>query len=202
MMKKVKCECPACNTVQLVEYSPILSKTMECIKCAAEFQAVPAKPKTPKTQTDRVQGVQTPFVICRDCGRQISSRAERCPGCGAPTAATKAKQHIRENVKRRRKWRVELCGAVLVIAATLVIVSLGFVHVISGSNLPSRRIVLKDSFGYSETFINIDKITGMPWVFAKARYPIGCKVLQDRGHIETDEAFLRRIKRQFARLHE
>ncbi len=201
-MKKVKCECPACNTVQLVEYSPILSKTMECIKCGAEFQAVTAKPKRPKPQKDRVQGMQKPFVICKDCGRQISSKAERCPSCGAPTAATRAKRHIRQHIKRRKKWCVELFAAVLIIAATSVIVGLGFVHVISGSNLTSRRIVLKDSFGYGETFIDIDKITGMPWVFAKAKYPIGCKVLQDRGHIETDEEFLRRIKRQFARLHE
>ena len=89
----------------------------------------------------------------------------------------------------------------MLIAATVVIVGLGFVHVISGSNLPSHPIVLKDSFGYSETFINIDKITGMPWVFAKAKYPIGCKVLQDKGHIETDEAFEQRINRQFASLH-
>lgn len=201
-MKKVKCECPACNTVQLVEYSPIISKTMECIKCAAEFQAVPARPKKAKTQTDRVQGIQKLFVICKDCGREISSKAERCPRCGAPTAATRAKQHIRQHIKRRKQWRGKLCAAAILIAATVVIVGLGFVHVISGSNLPSRRIVLKDSFGYSETFINIDKITGMPWVFAKAKYPIGCKVLQDNGHIETNEAFERRIKRQFASLHQ
>jgi len=200
-MKKVKCECPACHTIQLVEYSPIISKTMQCIKCAAEFQAVPPKPKTPKTPKDRVQGKQKPFVICKDCGREISSKAERCPGCGAPTATTKAKEHIKEHIKRRKKWRGKLCAAAVLIAAAVVIVGLGFVHVISGSNLPSHRVILKDSFGYSETFINIDKITGMPWVFAKAKYPIGCKVLQDKGHIETDEEFEQRIKRQFASLH-
>ncbi|UCE49898.1 MAG: hypothetical protein JSW47_07035 [Phycisphaerales bacterium] len=196
-MKKVKCECPACNTVQLVEYSPIISGTMQCKKCTAEFQAVPTKSKN---QVDRTQGIQKPFVICKDCGREISSKAERCPSCGAPTAARRAKQQIRQQMKRREKW-VKLCAAVLLVAATVVIIGLGFVHVISGSNLPSRRIVRKGSFGYSETFINIDKITGMPWVFAKSKYPIGCKVLQEKGHIESDEVFERRIKRQFAQLH-
>ena len=198
-MKKVKCECPACNTVQLVEYSPILSRTMECIKCAAEFKAVPAKPKK---QTDRMQGVQKPFVFCKDCGREISSKAERCPICGAPTAATRAKQHIREHIKRRKKWRGKVYAAALTTAAAVVVIGLGFVHVISGSNLPTPRIVRKDSFSYSETFISVDKITGMPWVFAKAKYPIGCKVLQHKGHIESNEEFQRRIKRQFASLHQ
>lgn len=197
-MKKVKCSCPACNTVQLVEYSPIISGTMKCRKCTAEFQAVPAKPKS---QTNHMQGVQRQFVICKDCGRDISSKAERCPSCGAPTAAVRAKQHIRQHMIKRKKWRGKICAAVLLAAAVVLFVALGFVHVITGSNLVSPRIVGKGSFGYSETFINIDKVTGMPWVFAKSKYPIGCKVLQEKGHIETDEAFDRRIKRQYAQLH-
>jgi hypothetical protein len=198
-MKKVKCKCPACNTVQSVEYSPLISGTVQCKKCTAEFQAVPPKPKG---KTDRLDGVQSPFVICKDCGRQISSKADRCPHCGAPTATTRVKQQIRRHLIRRKRWRGKICAAVLLLAIALTVVGSGFVHVISGSNLESRRIVRKASFGYNETFINIDKITGMPWVFAKSKYPIGCKVLQDEGHIETDEAFEQRIKRQFARLHQ
>ncbi len=95
-----------------------------------------------------------------------------------------------------------ICAALLLIAAGVIVAGLGFVHVITGSNLASSRIVRKGTFAYSETFINIDKITGMPWVFAKSKYPIGCRVLQEKGHIETDEAFQRRIKRQFAQLHQ
>jgi RNA polymerase subunit RPABC4/transcription elongation factor Spt4 len=197
--KRVKCSCPACNTVQLVEYSPILSGTMKCKKCTAEFLAVPARPKS---QTNQMRGVQKQFVVCKDCGRDISSKAERCPSCGAPTASVRAKQHMRRHMIKRKKWRGKICAAVLSAAAVILIVGLGFLHVITGSNLENPRIVAKGSFGYAETFINIDKITGMPWVFAKSKYPIGCKVLQDKGHIETDEAFERRIKRQFARLHQ
>ena len=198
MKKKVKCRCPACGTVQWVEYSPILSGIMQCKKCTAEFQAVPEKAKG---RTNRMHGVQKPFVLCKDCGKDISSRADRCPNCGAPTANTRIKQHMRRHFIQRRKWRGKVCAALLLIAAALMTTGLGFVHVVSGSNLPSRRIVRKGSFGYSETFINIDKITGMPWVFAKSKYPIGCKVLQEKGHIESDEVFERRIKRQFAQLH-
>ena len=120
----------------------------------------------------------------------------------APTATVREKQNQRRQMIKRKKWRGRICAAVLLAAAVVLFVSLGFMHVITGSNLENPRIVAKGSFGYAETFINIDKITGMPWVFAKSKYPIGCKVLQDEGHIETDEAFERRIKRQFARLHE
>ena len=160
--------------------------------------AVPAKAKG---RTNRMHAIQKPFVLCKDCGRHISRKADRCPSCGAPTAATRIKQHMRRHVIQRRKWRGKICAALLLIAATLLTSGLGFVHVIGGSNLDSWRIVRKGSFGYSETFINIDKVTGMPWVFAKSKYPIGCKVLQEKGHIETDEAFDRRIKRQYAQLH-
>lgn len=198
MKKKVKCRCPVCGSVQLVEYSPILARTMQCKKCTAEFQAVPAEPKG---RTNRMRGIRKPFVLCKDCGSDMSSRADRCPSCGAPTANTRIKRHIRQHLIRRKKWRSKMCAALLLIAATLIATGFGFIHVISGSNLPSRRIVHKGSFGYSETFINIDKITGMPWVFAKSKYPIGCKVLQEKGHIESDEVFERRIKRQFAQLH-
>lgn len=197
--KKVKCRCPACQSVQWLRYSPVMAGTMQCKKCTAKFQPIPAKRKT---RTNHMDGIQKPFVLCKDCGRDISRRAVRCPGCGAPTAKTQIDHEIRRHAIRRKKWRGMICAALFLLAATLTTASFGFVHVITGTNLASTRIVRKGSFGYSETLINIDKITGMPWVFAKSKYPIGCKVLQEKGHIETEEAFQRRIKRQFAQLHE
>jgi hypothetical protein len=89
----------------------------------------------------------------------------------------------------------------LLIAATSIVVGFGFVHVITGSNLSAPHIVCKSSFGYSETFIKIDRITGMPWIFAKLRYPVGCRILQETGHIESDEAFESRINREFVQLN-
>lgn len=169
---------------------------MRCKKCTAEFQAV-----TAKSQAKHIDGVQKPFTLCKDCGKEMSSKADRCPRCGAPTANTNARQHLRHHTLQMKQWRGRICAAVLLLAAGVIAGGFGFVHVISGSNLPKMRIVRKDTFGYSETFISIDKITGMPWVFAKSRYPLGCKVLQDKGHIESDEEFEQRIKRQFAQLH-
>ena len=85
----------------------------------------------------------------------------------------------------------------LLAAVIAIVVGFGFIHVINGSSLSVPHVISKTSFGYSETFINIDKITGMPWIFAKVKYPLGCKILQDRGHIESDEAFQRRVNSKY-----
>ena len=42
----------------------------------------------------------------------------------------------------------------------------------------------------------MDKITGMPWLAAKAKYPIGCRVLAKEGYIETDKEFHERVERE------
>jgi DNA-directed RNA polymerase subunit RPC12/RpoP len=180
-MKKVKYRCPTCKATQNVEYSPIMSRTLRCHKCGARFVVGPSKSKS---DVDWKGGFQQSLVPCEDCCRDISSRAERCPHCGAPTPNTK--------VKLQKKWS-HVAVVALLAAAIPIFIGFGFVHIITGSNLPAPDVVKKDSFGYSETFINIDKITGMPWLFAKSRHPIGCKVLQEKGYIESNESFMQRV---------
>jgi hypothetical protein len=119
---------------------------------------------------------------------KLNSRADTIQHSEAPI--------FNKRVRQRRKSAKIAAGALLT-EAILIIAGFGYIHVIDGSNLSVPHVVLKDSFGYSETFIYIDKITGMPWIFAKIKYPIGCKVLQDRGHIESDEAFVQRIKANY-----
>jgi predicted RNA-binding Zn-ribbon protein involved in translation (DUF1610 family) len=182
-MKKMKYRCPKCNSVQRVEYSPIMSRTLQCDKCGARFITASSKPEA---DAKGKEIFQSSLVPCEDCGKEISSRAEKCPNCGAPTLNTRP--------KRQKKWPAT-AAVTLLVAAILIVIGFGFVHVINGSSLPHPRIVHKDSFGYSETFINIDKITGMPWVFARSKYPIGCRILQKKGHIESDEARERRISK-------
>ena len=211
-MRKVKYRCPACKTVQWVEYLPILFWSLQCRKCQARFNATYSKPNGAVSQKNRAVGVP--------------ERRDACPGqqsrlAGiAPTAGVRPSIVLRIAYSVPRKYRQARLAAeslgqrlgsyplsalryplLLLIAATLIVAGFGFVHVITGSNLSAPHIVCKSSFGYSETFIKIDRITGMPWVFAKIKYPVGCRVLQETGHIESNEAFERRIKRKFVQVN-
>jgi tetratricopeptide (TPR) repeat protein len=100
--------------------------------------------------------------------------------------------------KKPRKWH-ERTSVTLCVAGVLIIVGFGFIHVIMGVvspyNLPFD-IVLKESFGYRETFINAEKIISLPYNAAKIKYPIGYKALQSRNYIESGRIFEARMTRQ------
>ena len=85
----------------------------------------------------------------------------------------------------------------IILIAVLCLLALGNIHIITGANLIFPKIVMKQSFGFSEIFINVDKITGMPWISAVSRYPLGVKILQREGIIESDEEREDRIKKKF-----
>ena len=57
-------------------------------------------------------------------------------------------------------------------------------------------VALKSSLGYSETFVNADKVTSMPWIAAKSKYPLGCRVLQRKHYIESDDQFEERVQKE------
>ena len=175
-----KCRCPKCKSVQYLQYL-LISTTIECRKCSTRFVPVPSRSNG---KTDQPTGNKKILVPSKDCDENISGRADTFQHSEAPTFNTR--------IKQQKKWP-KIAAVVLLTAVILIVAGFGFLHVINGSSLSAPYIVRKDSFGYSETFINIDKITGTPWIFAKLKYPIGCKILQDSGHIESDEAFERRI---------
>ena len=125
-------------------------------------------------------------MLIKNSNENIGGRADTHRHSEAPI--------LNKRVKQRRTWPKIAAAVVLLTAAMIIVAGFGFIHVINGTSLPVPHFVLKGSFGYNETFVNIDKITGMPWVFAKLKYPIGCKVLQDNGHIESNEAFELRVK--------
>jgi tetratricopeptide (TPR) repeat protein len=68
----------------------------------------------------------------------------------------------------------------------------GFIHVIIGVVSPYQLpvdVVLKESFGYSETFVNAEKIKSLPYRVAKSRYPLGCRALQRNNYMEFGNAY-------------
>ena len=125
----------------------------------------------------------------KKCNGQVNSKAETCPHCGAPVKD--------RTVKKRKKWH-ERTSVTLCIAAGLIIVGFGFIHVIIGVVSPYDLpfdIVLKESFGYRETFINAEKIISLPYSAAKIKYPLSCKALQSRDYIESGSVFETRMTR-------
>ena len=180
-----KCRCPKCKSVQYLQYL-LISTTVQCRKCGIRFVPVPSgsNGKAVRPAVDK-----SLRVLSKNSDENISGRADTPQHSEAPI--------LNNIVKQRRIWPKIAAAVVLLAVAMIIVAGFGFLHIINGSSISVPHVVLKSSFGYSETFVNIDKITGMPWVFAKIRYPIGCKVLQDSGHIESDEAFGRRIKANY-----
>lgn len=96
----------------------------------------------------------------------------------------------------------QAAGGRHLVAGTVIIVScvtvafLGMVHLVNGSDYKGPTIVRKASFGFSETFINMDQITGMPMLAARMQYPLSIRALQRVGVIETDEQMARRATQE------
>lgn len=180
-----KCRCPKCKSIQYLQYL-LISTAVQCTKCSARFIPVPSESngKTVRPAVDKKV-------------RVLSNKSDENTGSRADTLQYSEAPILINRVKQRRTWPKIAAAVVLLAAAMTIIAGFGYIHIINGSCLSVPHVVLKGSFGYSETFVNIDKITGMPWVFAKLKYPIGCKVLQDGGYIESDEAFGRRIKANY-----
>ncbi len=129
------------------------------------------------------------LVKNKECNGQISKKAKTCPYCGAPLKG--------RTVKKRKKWH-ERTSVTLCVAAGLIIVGFGFIHVITGVVSPYELpfdIVLKESFGYRETFVNATEIQALPHDAAKIKYPLGYKALQRRGYIESGSMFEARMTR-------
>jgi hypothetical protein len=83
----------------------------------------------------------------------------------------------------------------IVILITGLFLFFGNFHVVNGSNV-GFKIIKRDSFGFSEIFINVDVITGMPWIAAKSRYPLSCRALARERLIESDEEFENRTQKE------
>jgi hypothetical protein len=91
-----------------------------------------------------------------------------------------------------------VASKVIVCAVCLLLIVLAFIsnyHVVTGGGV-GMKIVQRESFGFNEIFIDIDSITGMPYIAAKSRYPIGLKVLQRERLIESDDEFKDRLKNE------
>ena len=116
----------------------------------------------------------TGLMACETCGESVSVNAGSCPKCGEPN------RRLAQARSSARALRVSLAVVFLGIG----IFAIGKTHVITSRDLSlGYTVSLKDSFGFSETFIDVDAITGMPWIAARSKYPIGCRFLLENGMV-------------------
>lgn len=73
-----------------------------------------------------------------------------------------------------------------ILLGSLTIVLFGNLHIVSSRD-DGFQVVPKYSFSLSETFINLDALTGMPSVEARSRYPLAVKSLQEAGLLQSEE---------------
>jgi len=118
------------------------------------------------------------LIKCPACQKDVSPRAPACPHCGEPLGKTSG---------------ISALPFLLVAFVVVLLVFVGNVHVITGGN-GGLSLASRESFGFSEMFVNVDEITGMPWIAAKSRFPLGCALLQRKGIIESDEQMEQRIR--------
>ena len=121
---------------------------------------------------------------------KTSHGAKKCPHCGAPLEDP--------NVKKHKKWH-ERTSVTLCVAAGLIVIGFGFIHVITGVVSPYQLpfdVVFKESFGYSETLVHAEVIKSLPYSVAKLRYPLGCKALQRNNYMEFGDGYEAKMTRR------
>jgi tetratricopeptide (TPR) repeat protein len=99
--------------------------------------------------------------------------------------------HEQRAAKAHKRWH-ERTSVTLCVAGGLVVVGLGFIHILVGVRsdygLPFD-FVRRDSFGYRETLVNARRIQALPYTAAKRRYPRGLRALQKAGYLPDGREF-------------
>ena len=117
------------------------------------------------------------LISCRACQKEISPNAIACPHCGEPI---------------KKPAQSGSLVPLLIVFFLVLAVAAGKIHIITGRNV-GFELAAREGFGYSEIVVNADEITGMPWIAAKSRFPLGCRLLQEKGYIESDDHFRERL---------
>ena len=126
----------------------------------------------------------------KESKKKANGGAKKCPHCGALLDDTSPNQ--------RKKW-YDRTSFTLCVAAGLIVIVLGFIHVITGVVSPYQipfDVVLKESFGYRETFVDAEKIKSLPYRVAKKKYPIGCQALQRNNYMDFGNAYEAKMTRR------
>ncbi len=84
----------------------------------------------------------------------------------------------------------------LAVAGLLVIAGLGFIHIIVGVEGPFDLpfdIARREAFGYREMLVDAGRIRALPYIAARIKYPLGCRVLQRKQYLPSSPTFETRM---------
>ena len=117
---------------------------------------------------------------CPECCKRIRKGVHTCPRCGYEISE--------DQTKRKPKWH-ERTSVSLCVATLLVVIGLGFIHVIVGVRGPGDLpfdLALRESFGYKELIVDVVRIQSLPYLAVTLKHPLGLRVLQAKGYFPSD----------------
>ena len=103
------------------------------------------------------------LINCRECGKQISNEADKCPNCGCPVNNTTATTDVlqqEKNVKKNKKGR----GCLMFIIAIFLIVGIGGIIIQkSGITVNTNTKIILDAKQFSNIAVaELENIMGAP----------------------------------------
>lgn len=149
------------------------------------------------------------FAFCPKCGakqNELNSDNPACPSCGiflnkiVPTVQSSApvlEQQEEVELPRGRFHNVALLLLKIIIAG-IALRYVGMHHFVNGSNI-KMQVLDKKSFGFDETFINVDALSEVPMAKLKSDYPLSKIALQGAGIFKTDAQIQEEINAELKR---
>jgi DNA-directed RNA polymerase subunit RPC12/RpoP len=126
-------------------------------------------------------------VACPHCGLETILFVPPKPPVPEESLTSHKPNSPAINLKNTLKSKLSLSSgwtkALLGLVCLALFIFFGNVHIVTYHNFRGNyhRIVMKDSFGFRETFINVDALKMMPEFTAKTLYPISIKLLRREG---------------------
>jgi hypothetical protein len=133
------------------------------------------------------------LIKCEECGKEISNKASSCPHCGVPLQ-NQAESNSNESISVTTTEEASSKFFMMMIVAALFVFAFGMLRIYTGSGI-GMKIVTKDSFSFSDTFVNLDDdVFGKPRIFFANEHPAVKKQLEKMGILETDEQIQARVE--------
>lgn len=128
------------------------------------------------------------LIKCEECGQEISDKASSCPHCGAPV------QNQAEPDLNEKTFETTNKVFMMIVVAVVLFFAFGMLRVYTGSGI-GMKIVTKDSFSFTDTFVNLDDdVFGKPRIFFANEHPAVKRQLEKMGILETDEQLQERVE--------